>query len=112
MGFRYPDEVAELFDRGVEEISAEQLHLLDHDVLLWDGGGYPELVAAIKDNPVFQQLDVSREGRVLFLDDPVELTPATQWATVLSLPFVLDELVPQLFAAADGDPATTAEGGA
>ncbi len=61
---------------------------------MWDRGGYPELVAAIKENPIYQQLDVVREGRVLYLDDPLELTPATRWATVLSLPFVLDMLVP------------------
>jgi iron complex transport system substrate-binding protein len=50
-------------------------------------------------------LAVHTEGREVFLDsfdDP--LGAATSFITPLSLPFILDELVPQLAAAIDGDP--------
>jgi iron complex transport system substrate-binding protein len=51
-------------------------------------------------------LKASKEGRVLFfgLTDPVY--GALSFSTVTSLSYLVDQLVPQLVAAADGDPAT------
>ncbi|MGH8910768.1 MAG: hypothetical protein ACRD0K_30795, partial [Egibacteraceae bacterium] len=49
-------------------------------------------------------LAVVREGRVVVLDELVG--GALAWGTVLSLPFAIDDLVPQLAAAIDGVPAT------
>jgi len=43
-----------------------------------------------------------REGRDLFLEET--LSGALSFGTVLSLPFLLDELVPRIAAAVDGDP--------
>ena len=44
-----------------------------------------------------------------FLVDP-ELSGALTFSTVLSIPFAIDGLVPQIAAAVDGDPATTPTG--
>ena len=47
------------------------------------------------------------EGREVFLD--VEIGGAAGFSSPLSLPYLLEELVPRFAAAVDGDPATPAE---
>ncbi len=49
-----------------------------------------------------------KEGRDIFLDVNDPLAGALSFSTVLSLPFLLDELVPQLAAAVAGGSATEA----
>jgi iron complex transport system substrate-binding protein len=60
---------------------------------------------------VYEALPVHTEGREVHLDsfdDP--LGGATSFVTVLSLPFLLEDLVPRLALAVDGDPATVVPG--
>ncbi len=87
-------------------ISPERTDLLDVDVIIWldaKAGQGP------LGNPVYQSLRVSEEGREVFLDsDDDPLGGATSFVSVLSLPFLLDGLVPMLAAAIDGDPNTNA----
>lgn len=107
LGFVLPDEIAELAgDRDGASISDEQLRLLDRDLLLWNIGFFPQLEEDLRDNEIYQQLDVAREGRDIFLSDKV-LSGALTWSSILSLPYVLDRIAPQLAAAVDGDPETT-----
>jgi iron complex transport system substrate-binding protein len=103
LGFETPEELN--VDKFFVEISQEQLSLLDHDVLVWEIGSNPEIAAAIKNNPLYQQLGVAREGRDVFIEDQL-LTDGMIYISVLSLPHVIDNLVPKLAAAVDGDPAT------
>lgn len=111
LGFEIPEQIAELAgDKDGADISAEQLNLLDHDLLLWNAGATPELVAELANNRLYQQLDVAREGRDVFLTDEL-LAGALTWGTVLSLPFAIDGLVPMLAAAVDGDPTTKVRSG-
>jgi iron complex transport system substrate-binding protein len=106
LGFVLPEEIAELTgNRDGAEISEEQLRLLDRDLLLWNIGFFPQLEEDLEDNELYQQLDVAREGRDIFLSDEV-LSGALTWSSVLSLPYVLDRIAPQLDAAVDGDPDT------
>lgn len=108
LGFKVPPEIDELAgDSFFAQISEERLELLDTDVLIWYGNN-PE---DIKDDQLYQQLDVAREGRDLFVEANVEneIYGALQVVTVLSIPFLLGELVPQIAAAVDGDPETTRE---
>lgn len=60
------------------------------------------------ENRLYQGLRVAREGRDLFLTDPV-LSGALTYSTALSIPYAIDGLVPRLAAAVDGDPATEPE---
>lgn len=53
-------------------------------------------------------LAVTRERRAVYIED-TDLDAALNFASVLSIPFVIDELVPALAAAVDGGPASTAE---
>lgn len=103
LGFEVPDPIADLVgDADGAQLSLEQAQLVDTDVLLW--------VDAVRDEgplgePVYQQLDVHREGREVVLASTGDLSAAS-FVSVLSLPVILDDLVPMLAAAVDGDPAT------
>ncbi len=115
LGFEVPDEISELVSEPSYpgNVSGEQLPLFDADILVWFAGDAPDspgLRAQLDANPLYEQLDVVEQGRVVFLEEPPEgenlILGALGWSTVLSLPFLLDELVPALTAALDGDPAT------
>lgn len=106
LGFELPTEVASLTrDAPFPQISREQLGLLDVDVLVWLVNSAADR-KRIEDEALYRQLTVVREGHDLFLtlDDP--LYGSISFSSVLSLPFALDQLVPRLAAAVDGDPAT------
>ncbi|MGH3982907.1 MAG: iron-siderophore ABC transporter substrate-binding protein [Pseudonocardiaceae bacterium] len=84
LGFVLPDEIAQLTgDRGEADISAEQIGLVDQDLVLWNVGFTPELPAVLASDPLYQGLTVAREGRDVFLADKV-LSGALTWSTVLS----------------------------
>jgi iron complex transport system substrate-binding protein len=106
LGFDIPEEIAELTgDKDGADVSEERMDLLDRDVLVWNAGFTPDLPADLEGNPLYQKLDVAREGRALFVVDEV-LSGALTWSTVLSLPFALDGIVPMLAKATNGDPCT------
>ncbi len=102
LGFGIPPQVAELAsDSFIATISGEQLDLLDTaDLVVWnvDTPADRELVER---DPIYPQLAVAREGRDLFLDE--ETNAALSFGTVLSIPFLLDELVPELAGTVAGD---------
>lgn len=108
LGFQIPDEIETLAgDEFSAEISAEQLGLLDADVLVWV---LTIPTDAVTGNPVYAQLDVAEQGRDVFLDG--ELAAAFSFSSPLSLNYLLDRLPPQLAAALDGDPGTPVSPGA
>ncbi|MFT3852850.1 MAG: ABC transporter substrate-binding protein [Ilumatobacteraceae bacterium] len=92
---------------GVPTLSAELFELIDVDLVLWDG--YREALedAGLFDVPTFAALDIVREGRNVF--PSASVADALSFRNVLSLPWALEQLEPQLVAAFDGDPATSAE---
>ena len=98
LGFVVPGELAALGDDAFyHEISAERLDLLDQQVVLWEPADLSQL-PAVRQNPLYRSLDVARDGREVFLTDPL-MAGAMAHSTVLSLPLVLDHLVPRLAAA-------------
>lgn len=107
LGFELPPNLAEV--TGAEfggDLSEEHVDLLDVDAIIWldakeadDYGG-----------PLYQSLPVHTEGREVHLSSFNEtLGAATSFVSALSLPYLLDGLVPKLAAALDGDPATATE---
>jgi iron complex transport system substrate-binding protein len=78
-------------------VSLEQSALLDRDVLVVNGASE----AAMTERPVVANLDVVVDGRTIFVPDDSDLSAALAYGSVLSLPYALDELLPQLRAAAD-----------
>ncbi|GAA0517016.1 iron-siderophore ABC transporter substrate-binding protein [Saccharopolyspora thermophila] len=86
-------------------ISRERADLLDTDAIVWivaDGG------EQLRRDSVHSSLRVAREGREVFVDETTDDGRAFSFASVLSLPYLLDRLTPRLVAALDGDPATPA----
>ncbi len=105
LGFELPpdlvDVTGELYGGN---LSLERADLLDVDVIVW-------LDASDADGPlggpVYETMRVHSEAREVHLSSVGStLGGATSFVTVLSLPYLLDELVPMLAAAVDGDPAT------
>lgn len=107
LGFRVPAEIARLTDNANSyfAFSGERLDLVDLDLLVWLEAADDPGPASLRDNPLYQRLDVATQGRDLFLGYDV-LAGALSFSSVLSLPFLLDELVPMIAAAVDGDPTT------
>lgn len=106
LGFRIPEEIEDLAgDDFFADLSRERLELIDTDALVWVTVS-AESFEAVRTDPLYRRLDAVREGRDVFLEET--LSGALSFGTVLSLPFALDELVPRLAAAVDGDPETTA----
>jgi iron complex transport system substrate-binding protein len=105
LGFTFP---AELEDVGGDDfggqLSGEKLDLLDVGALVWFADPAP--AEKVRENKVYRRLRVRAEGRDVFLPENGELYEATSFISVLSIPLLVDELVPRLAAAADGDPAT------
>lgn len=75
-------------------VSDENLAMLDADLLIV----MPIYVASseVTGNPVFGQIPAVRDGRVLVLDSGSDVANALSLDSALSIPFALDELVPQL----------------
>lgn len=106
-GFSMPSGLDKAIgDKFGANISRERIALLDQQVLVWFPGKGD--TAKLKADPLYKNLKVRTQGRDIFIeenyDDP--LYGATSFVSVLSLPIVLDELVPKLAAAVDGNPAT------
>ncbi len=93
-------------DKFGASISGEKIALLDQQALVWfpSKGGTVKLKA----DPLYKALNARKQGRDVFIEEDYgnDLYGATSFVSVLSLPIVLDQLVPKLAAAADGDPAT------
>jgi iron complex transport system substrate-binding protein len=109
LGFTFPENLEGV---GGEEgfggqLSDEKLELLDVGALLWFANPGP--AAKIRDNALYSRLPVHKQGRDYFMAEKGALYEATSFVSVLSIPLLLDELVPRLAAAADGDPGTKVE---
>jgi iron complex transport system substrate-binding protein len=108
LGLVMPPELDALADdENRIGLSPEQVRLLDTDVAIWPldpADGTQELVEAM---PLYQNLDLAKEGRSIWLDDGEGLAyAAMSFQTPLSLGYLINTLPPLIAAAVDGDPAT------
>lgn len=98
LGFRMPEETG--------AISRERVDLLDQDVLVFLGADRQ----TFENDELIGSLDAVRQGRVVYFGDfATDFSGAIGFSSPLSLPFALEEAMPRLAAAMDGDPETTAE---
>jgi iron complex transport system substrate-binding protein len=93
LGFVIPEEIDEIAgDSFYADISAEQVSLLDNDLLVYI---VPEADRAqLEELPLWQSLAAVQEGRTVWVDET--LAGAMGFASTLSLGYVLDQLVPQI----------------
>jgi iron complex transport system substrate-binding protein len=103
LGLAIPAEVDEMVGpSGYVEVSLERPEILDVDALvLLDGA--PDRPPLTVD--AYTSLPVHTEGREVAVTTDGPLAGGS-YISVLSLPVILDQLVPMLAAAVDGDPAT------
>ena len=104
LGFKVPEAVNQ---RGTLEnfyvlIPAEDLSPIDVDALVWiDAGGNAPVLNRM---PLRPTMRAYKEGREVY-SDPL-LSAALSHSSPLSLNYALDQIVPLLEAAMDGDPTT------
>lgn len=96
LGFVNPPVTQQITDSNFAPISTEQLSLADADLLVWyAGGGFGDkLRAELDKTPVYQELNVVKDGRTIILED--EAAEAMTWSTVLSLPYALENIPPRI----------------
>lgn len=105
LGFALPADLADV--TGEEfggNVSPENAAYLDLDLVVWLDYA---AVAGSDQASVYEALPVHTNGREVHLDsfdDP--LGAATSFVTVLSIPYLLEGIVPMMATAIDGDPAT------
>jgi iron complex transport system substrate-binding protein len=98
LGFEVPAEVDEIAgSEFTATVSSERTELFDLDALVWITDS--QNPSMLSDLPVFANLDVVEDGRVVYFDNDEPEGAALSWNSPLSLPYFLDILVPKLAAA-------------
>ncbi|MFE0627633.1 iron-siderophore ABC transporter substrate-binding protein [Streptomyces sp. NPDC058864] len=110
LGLKLPADLDKVIgDTFGANISKERTDLLDQSVAVWIVPDTTGAVAKLHKDKLYADLKVVKEGREVFVQESGDYGNAVSLSTVLSIPYVLDRLVPQLAAAVDGDPATKVE---
>jgi iron complex transport system substrate-binding protein len=104
LGFTIPADLDELAGESFfASFSAEDLSPIETDVVVWIGLG-EDATAEVRDLATRPNTRMFQEGREIVADDL--LSGAFSHASPLSLEYVIEQLVPELALAVDGDPAT------
>ncbi|MEU2264376.1 iron-siderophore ABC transporter substrate-binding protein [Streptomyces sp. NPDC019645] len=110
LGFAMPDGLdTAIGDKFGANISKERTDLLDQGVVVWIVGDVAKDRQKLHKDASYRDLKVVKEGREVFVDETSDFGHATSFVSVLSLPYVVERLAPQLAAAVDGSPATKVE---
>lgn len=96
LGFVVPEELVALAGESFyADLSGERLDLLDQDLLVFlDVPFAEEGTPSLAEDPLLSQLSAVQEGRVLNVTG--EEVDALQFGTVLSLDYLLKDLVPEI----------------
>ncbi|MGW2683245.1 iron-siderophore ABC transporter substrate-binding protein [Streptomyces sp. NPDC001414] len=107
LGFALPKDLDKAIgDQFGANISKERYDLLDQGVAVWIVPDTTAAVAKLHGDPIYGDLNAVKQGREVFVKETSDYGNAVSLSTVLSIPYVLDRLVPQLAAAVDGKAAT------
>jgi iron-siderophore transport system substrate-binding protein len=87
-------------------ISKERTDLLDTGVIVWIVADPTADAAKLHEDKLYADLNVVGQGREVFVKEAGDFGNAVSFVSPLSLPYMLDRLVPQLAVAVDGDAAT------
>lgn len=97
LGFTFPSSLAKVGEGGDGfggALSEERTDLLDLDAVVWLANPGP--AKKIRSHPVYSKLPVRTQERDVYLSDTDPLTNATSFVSPLSIPLIVDELVPKL----------------
>ncbi|AXK34908.1 iron-siderophore ABC transporter substrate-binding protein [Streptomyces armeniacus] len=107
LGFELPADLDKVVgDEFGAQISKERTDLLDTDAVVWLAAEPAKDEAKLHKDPIYADLGVAKDRREVYVDESSDYGNSVSFVTVLSLPYMLDRLVPQLAAAVDGDPKT------
>ncbi|MEX0428621.1 hypothetical protein AB3X52_13400 [Nocardioides sp. DS6] len=107
LGFTFPDPLDAVTGNTYgRSISVERADLLDSEVLVWLLDHPASDTKKLHDGTVYDRQRTVKQGREVLVDQSSDYGNAISFVSPLSLPYVLDRLVPQLAAAVDGDPTT------
>ena len=107
LGFKLPTDLDKVIgDEFGANISKERTDLLDTDAIVWIVSDTAKDRAKLRKDPLYADLKVAKEDREVFVKESSDYGNSVSFVTVLSLPYMLDRLVPQLSAAVDGKTAT------
>ena len=96
LGLGQPPAIKDLFHSTFyTQVSAERLDLLDSADLLVVASTSPDASRKLAATPTFRRLDLVRRKRMVTITDR-DVADAMTYSTVLSIPYQLDHLVPQL----------------
>lgn len=110
LGFGLPGHLDKAIgDRFGANISKERTDLLDQDAIVWMVADTGKDAAKLRKDPSYGGLKVVKEGREVYVKETDDYGNAISFVSVLSLPYVIERLVPQLAAAVDGDAGTKVE---
>jgi iron complex transport system substrate-binding protein len=104
LGFAIPEKFDELAGESFFfSVSNEEVSLLDTDVVIWIVADAPT-IDAVKNIALRPSMRAFEEGREMLTS--VAVSGAFSFGSPLSIEYALQELVPELALAVDGDPAT------
>lgn len=110
LGFTLPNDLDKVIgDEFGANISKERTDLLDTDAIVWIASDPAKDEAKLDENPLYADLDVAKEDREVYVAEASDYGNSVSFVSVLSLPYMLERLVPQLASAVDGDTATKVE---
>ncbi|WP_327371690.1 iron-siderophore ABC transporter substrate-binding protein [Streptomyces sp. NBC_01217] len=110
LGFSLPGDLDKVIgDQFGANISKERTDLLDQDAIVWIVGDVTKDSDKLHKDASYKDLKVVAEGREVYVEETGDYGSATSFGTVLSLPYVVQRLVPQLATAVDGESATKVE---
>lgn len=110
LGFALPKDLDKAIgDQFGANISKERTDLLDQDAVVWIVGDLAKDSGKLHKDASYKDLAVVKEGREVFVDESSDYGNATSFVSALSLPYVIERLVPQLTAAVDGKADTKVE---
>lgn len=110
LGFKMPADLDKVIgDEFGANISKERTDLLDADALVWIVGDIAKDRDKLHKDGLYGDLNVVKEQREVYVAESGDYGNAISFVSVLSLPYQLDRLVPQLAAAVDGDTKTVVE---
>lgn len=107
LGFVLPERPLQLAanENDYFVFTGETMDVVDRELVLWTEGVDDAGVAELLADPLYANLAVHTEGRDIFLGTEL-YGGAFSFSTVLSLDLLVDDLVPALALAVDGDPVT------
>ncbi|MGW0758953.1 iron-siderophore ABC transporter substrate-binding protein [Streptomyces sp. NPDC002814] len=107
LGFTLPKDLDKVIgDEFGANISKERTDLLDTDAVVWIVSDTAKDKAALRKNSLYADLTVAKEDREVFVKESSDYGNSVSFVSVLSLPYMLERLVPQLAAAVDGETST------